>query len=97
VPPELEAIEPQTRSEALAAQPRVLGSGTLKRTNELEGKETLVSISYWEPSTDTSTCKKAGPVPDFNAAKESDLRFEKDALRGKTLKTAPHAAVAVRG
>ena len=97
VPPELGAMEPQTRSEAFAAQPRALGSGTLKRTYELEGMETLVSIAYWEPSTDTSTCKKAGPVLDLNAAKESDVRFGKDALSGKTLKTAPHAEVAVRG
>ena len=56
VPPLLEAMLPQIRSVALAAQPRAGGSATLKRDNVEAGMDVLKIVVKEDPFTATSTC-----------------------------------------
>ena len=50
-----EAPEPQIRSEAFVAQPRLLGSGEVTRVHDAEGIDTLLSVEKEDPSTEMST------------------------------------------
>ena len=56
VPLLLEAMLPQIRSVALAAQPRAGGSATLKRDNVEAGMDVLKIVVKEDPFTATSTC-----------------------------------------
>jgi len=68
VPAAVEAPEPQIRSEAFKAQPRLLGSGTLTRVHDVEGNDTLLNVEKEDPLIEISTCVKGGPVADLYVA-----------------------------